>query len=60
LQPKKPVETRRAFFVTNRAAGLGIRRQVRNRAVGWRPRIEALPSVAQSPDERWATDLCRI
>jgi len=46
--------------VTNRAAGLGIRRQVRNRAVGWRPRIEALPSVAQSPDERWATDLCRI
>jgi len=34
--------------------------QVRKRAVGRRPRIEALPSVAVSPDERWATDLCRI
>ncbi len=34
--------------------------QVRKRAVGRRPRIEALPSVATSPDERWATDLCRI
>ncbi|GAP66609.1 transposase [Mizugakiibacter sediminis] len=34
--------------------------QVRKRAVGSRPRIEALPSVAQAPDERWATDLCRV
>jgi putative transposase len=34
--------------------------QVRKRAVGHRPRIEALPSVARSPDERWATDLCRV
>lgn len=34
--------------------------QVRKRAVGQRPRIEALPSVATAPDERWATDLCRI
>lgn len=34
--------------------------QVRKRAVGMRPRIQALPSVAQAPDERWATDLCRI
>ncbi len=34
--------------------------QVRKRAVGMRPRIEALPSVAQSPNERWATDLCRV
>jgi putative transposase len=34
--------------------------QVRRRAVGHRPRIEALPSVAQRPDERWATDLCRL
>jgi putative transposase len=34
--------------------------QVRKRAVGRRPRIEALPSVAQAPDKRWATDLCRI
>lgn len=34
--------------------------QVRKRAVGMRPRIEALPSVAQAPNERWATDLCRV
>lgn len=34
--------------------------QVRKRAIGKRPRIEALPSVAKKPDERWATDLCRI
>ena len=33
--------------------------QVRKRPVGFRPRIEALPSVATRPDERWATDLCR-
>lgn len=32
--------------------------QVRKRAVGHRPRIRALPSVA--PDERWETDLCRV
>ena len=29
--------------------------QVRKRAVGRRSRIEALPSVATPPDERWAT-----
>lgn len=34
--------------------------QVRKRAVGHRPRIEALPSVASVPDQRWATDLCRV
>lgn len=34
--------------------------QCRQRPVGHRPRIEALPSVASSPDERWATDLCRV
>lgn len=34
--------------------------QVRKRTVGMRPRIQALPSVAQGPDERWATDLCRV
>lgn len=34
--------------------------QVRKRAVGKRPRIEALPSVATAPDQRWATDLCRV
>lgn len=31
--------------------------QVRKRPVGLRPRIEALPSVAKGPNERWATDL---
>ncbi len=34
--------------------------QVRKRAIGIRPRIQALPSVAQAPNERWSTDLCRI
>jgi putative transposase len=34
--------------------------QVRKRAVGHRPRIEALPSVANTPTELWATDLCRV
>lgn len=32
-------------------------RQVRKRAVGRRPRIQALPSAAQGPDERWAADI---
>ena len=34
--------------------------QVRKRAIGHRPRLEALPPVATAPDRRWATDLCRI
>lgn len=34
--------------------------QVRKRPVGFRPRIEALPSVAQAPNERWSTDLARV
>jgi len=34
--------------------------QVRKRAIGHRPRIEALPSIATAPNQRWATDLCRI
>lgn len=34
--------------------------QVRKRPTGMRPRIEALPSVAAAPDQRWSTDLCRI
>ncbi|WP_043426656.1 DDE-type integrase/transposase/recombinase, partial [Curvibacter lanceolatus] len=34
--------------------------QVRKRPVGFRPRIQALPSVAKAPDQRWATDLCRV
>ena len=28
--------------------------------LGFRPRVQALPSVASSPNERWATDLCRV
>jgi putative transposase len=27
--------------------------QVRKRAIGMRPRIEAVPSVATAPNERW-------
>jgi putative transposase len=34
--------------------------QVRKRPIGFRPRVQALPSVATAPDERWATDLCRV
>jgi putative transposase len=34
--------------------------QVRKRPVGFRPRVQVLPSVAQRPNERWATDMCRI
>lgn len=34
--------------------------QVSKTAVGFRPRIQSLPSVAKAPDERWATDLCRV
>jgi putative transposase len=34
--------------------------QVKKRPIGFRPRIQALPSVAQRPNERRATDLCRI
>jgi len=34
--------------------------QVRKRATGMRPRIQALPSVAKEPNERWSTDLCRV
>jgi putative transposase len=34
--------------------------QVRKRAIGHRPRIEALPSVAEFPNARWATDLFRV
>jgi putative transposase len=34
--------------------------QVRKRAVGMRRRIEAVPSVAAAPNERWPTDLARV
>ena len=35
-------------------------KKVRKRPVGFRPRIQAIPSVAKAPNERWATDLCRV
>ncbi|WP_206614233.1 hypothetical protein, partial [Sinirhodobacter populi] len=34
--------------------------QVRKRPIGMRPRIEAIPSVATAPNERWSTDMCRV
>ena len=34
--------------------------QVKKRPVGFRPRVKAMPSVAAAPNERWATDLCRV
>ncbi len=34
--------------------------QVRKRPVGFRPRVEAKISKAHKPNERWATDLCRV
>ena len=34
--------------------------QVRKRAIGMRPQIEAVPSVATAPNERWSTDLARV
>jgi len=33
--------------------------QVRKRPVGMRPRVQAVPSVAKAPNERWSTDLYR-
>ena len=37
-----------------------MRWQVHKRPTGCRPRVQALPSVAAAPNERWATDLCRV
>lgn len=34
--------------------------QVKKRPIGFRPRAQALPSVATNPDQRWATDMCRV
>jgi len=34
--------------------------QVKKRPIGFRPRVQALPSVAKNPNERWSTDLCRV
>ena len=37
-----------------------MRWHVKKRPVGFRPRVRAMPSVAGAPNERWATDLCRV
>lgn len=37
-----------------------MRWQVKKRPVGFRPRIQALPSIASRPNERWSTDMCRV
>ena len=34
--------------------------QVRKRSRGHRPRVKATPSVAEAPNQRWATDLARV
>ncbi len=34
--------------------------QVKQRPIGLRPRVEAMQSMEQATDERWATDLCRV
>jgi putative transposase len=34
--------------------------QVKKRPLGFRPGIEALPSLARQPNESWSTDLCRV
>ena len=33
---------------------------MRKRPIGDRPRVKALRSVADAPNERWSTDLCRV
>lgn len=37
-----------------------MRWQVRDRPIGFRPRVQALSSVAEQTNQRGATDLCRI
>nr|WP_306170382.1 DDE-type integrase/transposase/recombinase [Burkholderia pseudomallei] len=34
--------------------------QVRMRPIGFRPRVQAMPSVATAPNERGSTDMCRV
>ena len=34
--------------------------QCRKRQIGFRPRAQAMPSVAECPNERWATDLTHV
>jgi putative transposase len=37
-----------------------MRWQVKKRPIGFRPQVQAMPSVAAAPNERWSTDLCRV
>ncbi|XUP36311.1 IS3 family transposase (plasmid) [Xanthomonas axonopodis pv. vasculorum] len=69
---KKMIEAEPSFDYRTVAALLGMNKntvrrifqlkgwQVRKRALGQRPRIEAKVSRAEKPDQRWATDLCRV
>ncbi|WP_122657372.1 IS3 family transposase [Burkholderia pseudomallei] len=34
--------------------------RVRKRPIGFRPRVQAMPSVATAPNERGSTDMCRV
>jgi len=69
---KEMIEAEPSFGYRTVAALLGMNKntvqrifqlkgwQVRKRALGQRPRIEAKVSRAELPDQRWATDLCRV
>lgn len=69
---KEMIEAEPSFGYRTVAALLGMNKntvqrifqlkgwQVRKRALGQRPRIEAKVSRAEKPDQRWATDLCRV
>lgn len=69
---KEMIEAEPSFGCRTVAALLGMNRntvqrifqfkgwQVRKRALGQQPRIEAKVSRAELPDQRWATDLCRV
>ncbi|AEQ95888.1 integrase [Xanthomonas oryzae] len=69
---KELIEAQPSFGYRTVAALLGMNKntvqrifqlngwQVRKRPLGQRPRVEAKVSRAQKPDQRWATDLCRV
>ena len=69
---KEMIEAEPSFGYRTVAALLGMNKntvqrifqlkgwQVRKRALGQRPRIQAKVSRAERPDQRWATDLCRV
>ena len=69
---KEMIEAEPSFGYRTVAALLGMNKntlqrifqlkgwQVRKRSWGQRPRIEVKVSRAELPDQRWATDLCRV